>query len=161
MNDLGKRTMHRSPGTAVFLSNSAGGVPIVMLHQVKHNKCLHEQVILLTIATEPIPEVQDSRSITVRELGSGCFQVIARYGFMQSPNVPAVLRKSHAAGLPLRSSDVSFYLGRDTILTTGRSELGQWRKELFALLSRNANSAADSFGLPPNRVVELGAQIPL
>lgn len=159
ISDLARRTLHRPPGTAVFLSNTPDEVPNIVLHQVKHNKCLHQQVVILSILTEPVPEVPDSEIVTVRELGSGCFQVSARYGFMQSPNVPAVLHLCHEAGLPIQGNDASFYLGHDTILSTGHSGLARWRKQLFSLLSRNANSAADYFGLPPNRVVELGAQI--
>jgi KUP system potassium uptake protein len=161
MADLARRTLHRPAGTAVFLSNNPDDLPIVLLHQVKHNKCLHQQVVILCILTENVPAVPDSQSLAVRELGSGCCQVTARYGFMQSPNVPAVLQRLRLAGQPIGAGDPSFYLGHDTILTTGRSGLRTWRKQLFALLSRNANFTADYFGLPPNRVVELGAQIQL
>ncbi|HTE53227.1 MAG TPA: potassium transporter Kup [Kofleriaceae bacterium] len=159
--DLSTSDLHRVPGTAVFMTSNADGVPPVLLHHVKHTKMLHEQVVLLSISTDEVPTVPITKNFEVEELGQGFFRVKARYGFMQSPQVPRLLARCLAAGLFIDLDDTSYYLGRETLLTTGRSRMPRWRKGLFAFLSRNSRPATQFFGLPPNRVVELGAQIQL
>ena len=135
--------------------------PVILLHHFKHNKVLHEQVVLLSVVTERVPEVPPRKRISVKELGQGFFQVVAHYGFMQSPNVLEILRRCRESGLITAENDTSYFLGRETLLTTGKSGLARWRKGLFAFLARNARSATYFFGIPPNRVVEMGAQIEL
>jgi K+ transporter len=103
----------------------------VLLHHIKHNKVLHEQVVLLSVLTDRVPEVPPQKRVSVKELGQGFFQVIAHYGFMQSPNVPDVIRRCKAAGLKTAEGDISYFLGRETLLTTGKSGLARWRKLLF------------------------------
>ena len=159
--DLTGRKPPRVKGTAVFMTGNIEGAPVVLLHHFKHNKLLHEQVVLLSVVTDRVPEVLPSRRVSVRELGQGFFQVIARYGFMQTPNVPEILRRCRESGLYTAEGDTSYFLGRETLLTTGRSGLANWRKALFGYLSRNARPATAFFGIPPNRVVEMGAQIEL
>lgn len=161
MEDLARRKPHRVKGTAVFMTSNPEGAPVVLLHHFKHNKVLHEQVVLLSVLTERVPEVPVAERVQVKELGEGFFQVIARYGFMQTPNVPEILRCCRMEGLKTHQTDTSYYLGRETLLTTGRSGLPRWRKALFGFLSRNARPATAFFGIPPNRVVEMGAQIEL
>ncbi|MCS6915222.1 MAG: potassium transporter Kup [Myxococcales bacterium] len=161
LEDLERRSPHRVKGTAVFMTSNPEGVPVVLLHHFKHNKVLHEQVVLLSILTEREPEVPAKDRVKVRDLGQGFFHVTAHYGFMQTPNVPEIMRACRIAGLKTVQSDTSYYLGRETLLTTGRSGLARWRKALFAFLSRNARPATYFFGIPPNRVVEMGAQIEL
>jgi len=151
----------RVPGTAVFMTSSPYGIPPVLLHHVKHNKVLHEQVVLLSITTEQVPTVPFGRNFEVTELGDGFWRVSARYGFMQTPNVPRLLAVCLAEGLAVDLDDTSYFLGRETLLTGGPSRMARWRKSLFAYLSRNSRPATQFFGLPPNRVVELGAQIEL
>jgi KUP system potassium uptake protein len=161
LDDLRQGSMLRVPGTAVFMTSNADGIPPVLLHHVKHNKVLHEQVVLLSISTDQVPTVTLGRNFEVEELGEGIFRVKARYGFMQSPHVPRLLARCLDFGLAIDLDDTSYYLGRETLLIGGRSRMPRWRKALFAFLSRNSRPATQFFGLPPNRVVELGAQIQL
>ena len=161
MSDLESQKPHRVKGTAVFMTSNVEGAPVVLLHHFKHNKCLHEQIVLLSVVTDRVPEVDKKSRVSVKEMGQGFFQVVAHYGFMQTPNVPDILRACRDAGLSAIQNDTSYFLGRETLLTTGKSGLWKWRKVLFAFLSRNAKSATSFFGIPPNRVVEMGAQIEL
>jgi KUP system potassium uptake protein len=149
----------RVRGTAVFMSSTAEGVPLVMMHHLKHNKMLHETVIMLSVTTRGIPEVPADQSMSLESLGYGFYRVIATYGFMQTPNIPELLAKAAAKGVPVPAMDTSYYLGRERLVLTGRAKMSRWRKRLFAVMSRNARSATEFFQLPPNRVVELGAQI--
>jgi KUP system potassium uptake protein len=149
----------RVPGTAVFMTSATEGIPHVLLHHVKHNKALHQQVVLLSITTVPVPHVPFGKNFEVEELGDDFYRVTARYGFMQTPNVPKLLAVCLAEGLAVDLDDTSYFLGRETILTEGPTRMARWRKLLFAFLARNSRSATQFFGLPPNRVVELGSQI--
>jgi KUP system potassium uptake protein len=152
----------RVPGTAVFMTSNPKGAPPVLLHHFKHNKLLHEQVILLSIATQHVPDVPRRERVTdVRDLGDGFYQVQASYGFLQTPNVLEVMELCAEAGLKTRKADTSFYLGRETLIVTDRKGMAKWRKMLFAFMSRNARPANMFFQIPPNRVVELGTQIEL
>jgi KUP system potassium uptake protein len=166
LDDVDRRKPTRIPGTAVFMTSNLGSAPPVLLHHLKHNKVLHERVIFVSILTEEIPQVPEQERVVARELGNGFYQVIAHYGFMEQPNVPALLeglptREGLGVRLEVRLMETTFYLGRETLLATGASNLATWRKKLFIVMSRNAATASAFFGLPPNRVVELGAQIQL
>lgn len=161
LGDLMERKLPRVRGTAVFMTGNPDGAPVVLLHHIKHNKALHEQIVLLSVVTDRVPEVPAATRVSVKDLGQGFFQVVAHYGFMQSPNVPEVLGLCKGQGLKTADGDISYFLGRETLLTTGKSGMSRWRKLLFAFLSRNARSATSFFGIPPNRVVEMGAQIEL
>jgi len=152
---------HRVKGTAVFMTSTMGVTPPILLHHFKHNKVLHEKVVLFTIVTEGIPEVAKRDRIQMRELSHGFCEVIAHYGFMQTPNVPLALRRAAELGLEFDPGAVSYFLGRETLLTTGRSGMSNWRKRLFVYLARNARPANTFFRIPPNRVIELGAQVEL
>ncbi len=159
--DLERRKTHRVEGTAVFLTSELGVAPGVLLHHYKHNRVLHRQVVLLTIVTEGMPEVPRKERVVARELGQGFWEVVGHYGFMETPNVPRLLSRASEYGLRVESGQASFFLGRETILPTGRSGLARWRKALFVYLSRNSRPANAFFRIPPNRVVELGAQVEL
>ncbi len=166
LDDLERRAPYRVPGTAVFMTSSPEMVPPVLLHHLKHNKVLHERVLLVSILTEDIPAVPSHQRATVRVLRAGFVQVLARYGFMQTPRVPALLATLPASaipGPPLRETtmETTYYLGRDTLLPTGPSRMAHWRKRLFIIMARNSITASAFFGLPPNRVVEMGRQIQL
>jgi KUP system potassium uptake protein len=150
---------HRVPGTAVFMASNPDGTPPILLHHFKHNKILHQTVILLTVQNMDVPEVHHEKRLTVVEKGEGFFQVRVRYGFMQSPNIPRVLAQCSEHGLSIDLGQTSYYLGRETLLSTGNAPLATWRKTLFAFISRNARPATSYFGLPPDRVIELGMQI--
>lgn len=161
LEDVERTSPHRVKGTAVFMASSPTGTPPVLLHHFKHNQVLHEQVVLLTVQTERVPEVPPEERLTVVARSGGFYQVTARYGFMQTPDVPQALRLCREHGLTVDLGRTSFYLGRETLLVTGSSTMSRWRKALFAFVSRNARPATDYFGLPPNRVVELGMQVSL
>jgi KUP system potassium uptake protein len=162
MQDMSLTPPHRVKGTAVFMTSNPDGAPPVLLHHFKHNKVLHEKVVLLAITTHHEPEVPDSERIQrIHDLGHGFHQVTAAYGFMQMPNVLDVLQRCADAGLVTDKNDTSFFLGRETLLITDRPGMAKWRKILFAFLSRNARPANAFFRIPPNRVVELGTQIEL
>jgi KUP system potassium uptake protein len=146
------------------MTSNTDNAPPVMLHHLKHNKILHERVIVVSVLTEEIPFVSRADRIRVRELGSGFYQAIARYGFMETPDVPALLDalprvRPPNVPLVLKPMETTYYLGRETLIPTGPARMAGWRKKLFIVMARNARTASAFFGLPPNRVVEMGAQI--
>jgi KUP system potassium uptake protein len=159
LNDLHGRPLVRVPGTAVFMTSDPAGAPVVLMHHLKHNKALHKQVVLLSIEVAETPVVDDDERVVVTPLTEGFFRVTATYGFMESPNVPAALKLCQSHGLHTRPAETSFYLGRERLIPTGREHMAKWRKKLFVIMSRNARSATEYFEIPPNRVVELGAQV--
>ena len=159
--DVARRKLPRVPGTAVFMTSDASGAPPVLLHHIKHNKVLHQRVLIMSFTTENVPHVPLAERLDVKELGEGFWMVVGRHGFMETPDMDEVREDLAAKGLALTPAETSYYLGRETLLPTGHSKLAGWRKRLFIVMSRNAQSAAAYFGLPPNRVVELGAQIQL
>lgn len=162
MADVELTKPHRVQGTAVFMTSNPKGAPPVLLHHFKHNKTLHEQVVLLSIATQHVPEVpRKERILEVKDIGHGFYQVMAAYGFMQTPNVLDLLDLCVDKGLETSKSDTSFFLGRETLIVTPKRGMAAWRKWLFAVMSRNARPANAFFQIPPNRVVELGTQIEL
>ena len=159
--DIAETPLPRVSGTAVFMSSGTDGMPNVLLHHVKHNKVLHKQVVLLSIVTENVPFAVGNSSLAVRELGHGFYRVLARVGFMQQPNVPRILARCAKHGLIVNDADTTYYLGRQTLLTTGKSRVARWRKMLFSFLRATRGRRPSFFNLPPNRVVELGLQIEL
>jgi KUP system potassium uptake protein len=159
--DIAATPLPRVSGTAVFMTSGTAGMPNVLLHHVKHNKVLHKQVVLLSIITENVPFVVGNSSIQVRELGNGFYRVLAKVGFMQQPNVPRILARCAKQDLVVNDADTTYYLGRQTLLTTGKSGIARWRKMLFGFLAHNSRPPSAFFALPPNRVVELGLQIEL
>ncbi|MGQ0765379.1 MAG: potassium transporter Kup [Gemmatimonadota bacterium] len=149
----------RVPGTAIFMTSESEGTPVVLLHHLKHNKVLHQQVILLSIVTREVPEVPQEARIRLQSLPSGVHRVTAVYGFMQSPNVEQIRERLTELGVRTSKMDTSYYLGREQLIARSGLGMAKWRKRLFALMAKNARSATEFFGIPPNRVVELGAQI--
>ena len=120
---------------------------------------LHEHVVTLTVTTQPVPQVPAEEQITVRALGHGVFHVIVRYGFMQDPNIPEALALARERGLVLDDDDITYFLGRETLIVTKTPGMAMWRERLFVLMARNAVRATAFFRLPPERVVELGVQV--
>lgn len=149
----------RVPGTAVFMTSSAKGVPHALLHNLKHNKVLHERVMLLTVRIEDVPYVPEERRLETLNYSEGFFRVVLRYGFMEELDVPAQLAKLQDCGPTCRMMDTSFFLARQTLISTARPGMAGWRERLFAWMLRNSESAMEFFKLPPNRVVELGSQV--
>ncbi|HEU4406607.1 MAG TPA: potassium transporter Kup [Polyangiaceae bacterium] len=161
LEEVERLRTHRVSGTAVFMSANPGGVPPVLLHHFRHNQVLHEQVVLLSILSERVPFVSPRSRIRVEEAGQNFYRVSARFGFMETPNVPALLEACAIFGLAIDPETVTFYLGRETLLASKARGMAHWRKALFAFVSRNARSATSYFGIPPDRVVELGMQVEL
>jgi KUP system potassium uptake protein len=161
LEDVSRSHIPRVPGTAVFMSIHPEGTSLVLLHHLKHTKVLYERVVFLSILSSNIPIVPARQRVRVDDLGQGFYQIVAHNGYMQRPNVLEILTLAERYGLHINSEETSFFLGRVTLLTTGNSKMMRWRKSLFAMMSRLAGSPTVYFGLPANRVVELGAQIEL
>ena len=149
----------RVPGTAVFMTSSASGVPHALLHNLKHNKVLHERIILLTVRIEDVPYVPEEKRIEQRDYGSGFYRVVVRYGFMEEVDIPMALAQLKDCGPQCKMMDTSFFLARQTLIASSRPGMAIWREKLFAWMLRNAESAMEFFRLPTNRVVELGSQV--
>jgi KUP system potassium uptake protein len=149
----------RVPGTAVFMTAQPKSTPPALAHNLRYNKVLHEHVITLTVATQPVPHVPAEDRVTVRSLGHGVFDLVVRYGFMEDPNVPEALALARERGLSLDEEDVTYFLGRETLIVTKAPGMALWRERLFILMARNAVRATAFFKLPPERVVELGVQV--
>jgi KUP system potassium uptake protein len=157
--DVARRKPPRVPGTAVFMTSASGGAPVVLLHHLKHNKVLHERVLLLSIRVAEVPEVDEEETLEVEDLGHGFHRVVATYGFMESPDVPAVVQFLKRHGIRARPMETSYYLGRERLILRPGNALTRMRRQIFVFMSRNARSATEFFNIPPNRVVELGTQI--
>jgi KUP system potassium uptake protein len=149
----------RVPGTAVFMTSTPDGVPHALLHNLKHNKVLHERVILLTVRIKDVPAVEQDNRCRLEDLGRGFFRLVLHYGFMQEPDVPAALKTITGCGQSFKMMETSFFLARQTLLPSSRPGMPIWREKLFAWMLRNAESAMEFFRLPTNRVVELGSQV--
>jgi len=149
----------RVPGTAVFMTAQPRGTPPALAHNLRYNKILHEHVVVLTVGTAPIPYVSDEDRINFEVLGEGVYNVRVKYGFMQDPNVPDTLLEAKGKGVGVDLEDVTYFLGRETIIVTRRNGMATWREKLFVLMARNAVRATAYFRLPPERVVELGVQV--
>ncbi|MGE5840903.1 MAG: potassium transporter Kup [Deltaproteobacteria bacterium] len=161
LDDVGRQELPRVRGTAVFMSLIPEGTSPVLLQNLKHNKILHEKVVLLSILPTDVPTVAARERVKVEGLGQGFYRVIAYNGFMQRPNVPEIMNLASDLGLPIDEAETTYFLGRVSLFTMGDSKMMRWRKVLFAFMSRNAGTPAVYFGLPANRVVELGTQIQL
>jgi KUP system potassium uptake protein len=159
--DVGRGAVPRVPGTAVFMYGSRSGTPPALLHSLKHYKVLHRQVVLLSVETQEVPHVAEAERVSVQTLEHGFYRIVLAYGFMEEPCVPDALAGVKAPGLDLRPPHTTYFLGRETLIPSKRPGMAMWREQLFAVMSRNARTATSFFGLPPNRVVELGAQIEL
>jgi KUP system potassium uptake protein len=149
----------RVPGTAVFMTSTADGVPHALLHNLKHNKVIHERVILLTVKITNSPFVDTEKRCSMTDLGQGFHRLILKYGFMEEPNVPVALANVEGCGAAFKMMDTSFFLARQTLLASSRPGMAIWRERLFAWLLQNSQSAMEFFRLPTNRVVELGSQV--
>ncbi|MRR35864.1 potassium transporter Kup, partial [bacterium] len=161
LEDLKMHPLHRVRGTAVFLTVSPAGTPPALLHHVKHNDVLHSKVVLFSMMTVDIPAVPESERLTVEDLGQGFYRLVARFGYMEKPDVPTIMKLASRPGLRTNPAVTTYFMGRETILTSGHSRMMGWRKAFFAFMSRNAQSPMAYFGIQPNRVIEIGAQIEL
>jgi len=151
----------RVRGTGVFMAGNPSGTPLVLLHHVKANKVLHETVVLLSILTEEVPFVAAADRLAVREIGEGVWRAIARYGYMESPDVSALIQSIRDSGVPLKPSEATYYFNREMIIAGGDSKMWEWQKHFYAFLSRNARQARDYYQLPPMQIIEVGMPIQL
>ncbi len=149
----------RVPGTAIFMTSAPEGVPHALLHNLKHNKVLHERVVLLTVHIGDVPVISPEKRIETSDLGRGFYRMILNYGFMEEANVPLALSHAFQCGDPFKMMDTSFFLARQTLLPSAHPGMAIWREKLFAWMLRNAEGAMEFFRLPTNRVVELGSQV--
>jgi KUP system potassium uptake protein len=154
-----KGSAARVPGTAIFMSSSLEGVPSALLHNIKHNKVVHDRVIVMTIVIEDVPYVPDEGRVEFRELGEGFYRMVLRYGFLEETDIPAVLRNYNRCGGLFDVMQTSFFLSRQTLIAAKRPGMALWREKLFAWMLRNSATPMEFFRLPPNRVVELGSQV--
>ena len=158
--DLKARGVPRVPGTAVFLTRTASGVPPVMIWHVRHNRALHERVLVLTIITEAHPRVRAAERLTVEQEGENFWRLTARFGFVEHPDVPQLLQQSRQQGCEAAIDDVTYYVGHEYIVHREQGAvLPVWQEELFAAMVRNASHVTDYFRLPSRQVVEIGRQI--
>jgi len=149
----------RVSGTAVFLTAQTEYVPVTLLHNLKHNKVLHRTVLLVRVVTENIPRVASADRIKARALGSGFWQIEARFGFAQTPNVPRELGRAEIPGLVLDPSQISFFVGRSNVKPSSRPGMARWRERLYSGLARIATRPTEFFRVPADRVIELGAEV--
>jgi KUP system potassium uptake protein len=161
LNDIQLYPPQRVTGTAIFMTSNLHGTPPTLLHNLRHNKVLHERVILLTVVTNDVPHVRSDDRAEVAHLGQGFYRLTLRYGFMEEPDVPQALQEASERGFPIDLGETTFFLGVETLLATRRAGLPLWRERLFVLIARNAVRANAFFKIPPERVVELGMQVEL
>ncbi len=158
--ELKNQSIRRVPGTAVYMSGNRFGTPLALLHNLKHNKVLHEQVVLLTVRTEEIPYLVNRKDrVTLENLDEGFWRAQIHFGFMEKPNVPVALESVRQIGLRFDPMRTTYFIGRETVLATRKVGLSTWRGSLFAWMTRNAGDVTSYFCLPPNGVVELGARV--
>jgi KUP system potassium uptake protein len=149
----------RAKGASVFMHAAPLDVPPALLQNLKHTGILHETIVLLTMQTDRVPLVDESERLAVTSLGQGFWRVAARYGFMEHPDVPSLLRLAEPRGLSLPPAATTYYLSRETIVPSAKPGMAIWREHLFGFMQRNATPISAFFGLTPDRVVELGTQL--
>ena len=153
------RSVIRVPGMAVFLSGNPDFVPGSLLHNLKHNKVLHERVLFVNVRNEDVPEISAAQRAEVKELAPGIHRVILRYGFMESPNIPRALEELEPLGIKYDPMQASFFLGRELLVAAAAPKMPVWRMWLFLVMARNAVPVTEFFRIPPDRVVELGVRV--
>jgi KUP system potassium uptake protein len=161
VDEIKKGRIPRVRGIGVFLSSSAEGLPLVLLHHLKHNKVLHEQAVILTVKFEEVPYIPVDQRTEISDILTSFFRVVLHYGFSELPDVPKDLKSALDSRGITKQSDISFYQSRELLLTDGKGKMAQWRKKLFVFLSRLARPATGYFHLPSRQVIELGIQLEL
>jgi KUP system potassium uptake protein len=156
----GRNSTVKVPGTAIFMNSGSSGTPSALLHNIKHNKVLHDRVVVLTVAIADVPYVDEVDRTEVFDLGDGFYRVVVRYGFMEETDVPGALKRlDNMCGGPFEMMQTSFFLSRQTLVASEKPGMAIWREKLFAWMMRNAATPMEFFRLPTNRVVELGSQV--
>ena len=151
----------RVPGTAVFMHKDPNGTPPALLHNLKHNRVLHQRVVLLSVVTLEVPRTADEDRVSVVRVADDLHRVVASYGFAESPDVPAILDLCEKSGLAFDMMQTTFFLSRETLVAHPKGGMAGWRQRLFGVMARNSLQATVHFGIPPNRVVELGMHVQL
>jgi KUP system potassium uptake protein len=160
MADLSRRQIPRVPGTAVYLTRTKQDVPPVMVWNVNHNRALHERLFVLTVDTDSVPWVNDAGRLTMAEVAPQFWRASAHYGFMERPDIPALLRQAHECGCGIDLSDITYYVGHETVLSHEDGKgLPKWIAACFAIMQRNSVHLSDYFRLPSDALVEIGRQI--
>ena len=159
--DLAAEPPIRVPGTAVFMYGTSDGTPPALVHNLSHNKVLHEKIVFLTVITEDEPHVGPEKRVTIKRSGKGFHSVVACYGFMQDPDINEIVAACKTQGLSIPVEGTTFFLGRETLIASDRPGMAMWRERLFSFMSRNALRATAFFKIPPNQVFEVGAQVEL
>jgi len=160
MAQVAEKKIPRVPGTAVFLTRTLRDAPPVMVWHLKHNRALHERLFVLTVSTESVPWISDDERLKVEEIAPCFWRATARYGFMERPDIPALLEKANASGCGLNLHDVTYYVGHETIVPRDDDKgLPPWMVSLFAVMERNSAHLSDYFRLPPDAVVEIGREV--
>lgn len=159
IEDLRSSKTYRNPGTAIFMAGRPVGTPIVLLHHLKCNRCIHQTVILFSMVTAPEPFVKENKILEITELGEGFWRVIVHYGYMQQPNMSKLLPLIKAAGIPFQEQYLTYFFNREIIISGGHSTLPQWQKSLYGFLSRNARPARDYYNIPANQIIEMGLAV--
>jgi KUP system potassium uptake protein len=157
--DLAANPPHRVPGTAVYLASEASGIPRALAQNLRFNRVMHERNVLLTFVNPETPHVPANERVEVQTIAPGLVRVVARYGFMETPNITATLRLAEEKGVPYQPEETLYVVGRENPVITRSSGMPMWRKRLFAILGRNAQMAAAHFGVPPHRLLEIGTQV--
>jgi KUP system potassium uptake protein len=161
LDDLTEHPLNRVPGTAVFMTVSSQGTPVALLHHIKHNHLLHDRIVILSIRSVDTPTVAPEERLSIENFSHGFSRMIASYGYMETPRIPDIMALADSMGFQYEPMRTTYYLGRESILTSGPSKMALWRKTLFAFMSRNARNPASYFKIPPNRVIEIGSQVEL
>jgi KUP system potassium uptake protein len=161
MREIVPTVVARIPGSAIFMTATAKGTPAALIQNSQHNQVIHQIVVVMTIGTEDIPHVLEKDRLSVETLGDGFFRVVAHYGFMEAPNVPALLIQCKSFGLNLDLKTTTFFLGRETLIATDRTDMAIWREKLFAFMAQNAQRATDYFQIPSDRAIEIGTVVEL
>jgi KUP system potassium uptake protein len=146
-------------GTAVFMTGDPEGTPLALIHNVKHNKCLHEKNALLTVTSCEEAHVDKSERIDIKIIRKDFYRVIAKYGFMETPDIHDILRICKEKGVVLNLIDITFFVGRETLLASDQPGMAIWREHLFAFMSKNAERATAYFNIPNDQVIEVGIQV--
>lgn len=159
---IASENVQRISGTAVFMAGDPHSTPPALLRNLKHNKIIHERIILLTIQTQEVPHIPQTKRIRVEKLYTNIYRLLATYGFMDNPNIPEILKQAQSSDLHVDLDDVTFFLGRETLLASDkRGGMALWREHLFSIMSRNAQPATTYFQIPPEQVIEIGTQVEL
>jgi KUP system potassium uptake protein len=153
------RAPHRVPGAAIFLTSEPDTAPVALMHNLKHNKVLHEKNVILTVRTAETPRVDDDHRLLIEPINDDFKKVSISYGFMESPNLPKALALCRKQGLKFDIMATSFFLGRRSVVPSAHSGMPLWQDKLFIYLMKNAANPTEFFKIPPGRVVELGAQV--